>query len=124
MEINKVQKMKLNNLVRIFMSRSEFFLSSPEDILFIAFRERGKEIEREREKHRCAREAPIAYPDQGSYTSGPGVTFACTWPQAQTHNLYVCPDQKLNLKPFSDRVILQQTEPHWPGQERIFIENF
>ena len=64
--------------------------------LFI-FRERGKEGERNGEKHQCV---------VASHTSSTG-DLAC--------NPGMCPDWGLNQQPFTSQSGAQSTEPHQPG---------
>ena len=66
-------------------------------ILFI-FRERGKEGEREGEKHRC-------------------VVASCMPPVGDlAHNPGRCPDWESNGRPFGSQAHVQSTEPHQPGE--------
>ena len=71
-------------------------------ILFIylfTFRERGREEEREGEKHQC-------------------VVASCTPPTGDlAHNPGMCPDWELNWQPFGLQASTQSTEPHQPGLE-------
>ena len=65
-------------------------------ILFI-FRERGRQGEREREKHQCV--VASRAPPTGDLA----------------HNGGMCPDQESNWWPFGSQASTQSTEPHWPG---------
>ena len=87
-------------------SRVLFFSSSPKDS-FSLLLERG----REREKHRCEREALSACLP---HLPRPGI-------RDQTCNLGMCLDQESNLQPFGSRTKFQSTEPHWPGGEWFCI---
>ena len=64
--------------------------------LFI-FRERGREGEREGEKHQCVVASCVA----------PTRDLAC--------NPGMCPDRELIWWPFGSQASTQSTEPHWPG---------
>ena len=79
--------MKLNSL---FI----YVLSPPEDIFFIAFRERRREREISMQKRSIDWWPPVH-----------------TQTMARTHNLGRCSDPEMNPQPFS----YQPTEPHWPG---------
>ena len=79
-------------------------------ILFI-FRDRGREGEREGEKHQCVGETLVA-----SHTP-PAGDLAC--------NTGMCPDPELNKQPFGSQASTQSTEPHQPGPNWKFLkENF
>ena len=65
-------------------------------ILFI-FRQRGKEGEREGEKHQCMVASPA--PLTGDLAHNPGM----------------CPDWESNQQPFGSQAGAQSTEPHQPG---------
>ena len=65
-----------------------FFLSSSEDTFFIAFREKERDIDL----------LPLMYTWTGDGNCNPGL----------------CPDQELNPWPFSCRMMLYPTDPHWP----------
>ena len=66
-------------------------------ILFI-FRQRGREREREGEKHPC-------------------VIASCTPPTGGlAHNPGICPDWESNQEPFGSQASVQSTVPHQPGQ--------
>ena len=77
--------------------------------LFI-FRERGREGEREGEKHWCERETSVSclLSDPWSLTRD--------W----THNLGMCPDQESNQWPFSLQDNAQPMEPHQSNQSPSF----
>ena len=64
--------------------------------LFI-FRERGREGEREGEKHQCV--VASCVPSTGDLASNPGM----------------CPDWESNLRPFGSQASAQPTEPHQLG---------
>ena len=67
-------------------------------ILFIfIFGQRGREGEREGEKHQCVE------------THGPHTGDL-------THNPGMCPDWKSNQRPFGSQASAQSTEPHQPRQ--------
>ena len=70
-------------------------------ILFI-FRQRGREGEREGEKHQCVVASPMPL------HCGPG-------PQPGT-----CPVWDANQQPFGSQAIAQSTEPHQPGPKFFF----
>ena len=63
--------------------------------MLIDFTERGREGEGDREKHKCKREISI-----GAFHTCPN--------RNQTCNPGVCPDQELNLRPFSSRTTPKQ----------------
>ena len=70
--------------------------------LFI-FRERGREGEREGEKHQCV-VASRALPTGGL-----------------AHNPGMCPDWESNQRPFGSQAGTQPTEPHQPGKILIIF---
>ena len=70
-------------------------------ILFI-FRQRGREGEREEEKHQCV------------------VASCMTTTGDLAHNPGMCPDWESNQQPFSSQAGAQSTEPHQPGLVLIF----
>ena len=76
----------------------EFFISLKKDVHLFIFRERGKEGEREGEKHQrvVASHAPPAW------------DLAC--------NPGMCPDWELNPPPFGLQAGTQPTEPHQAGR--------
>ena len=77
-----------------------------EDIIFIAFRERGSEGNIDvREKH-------------------PWVASGRCQGQDQIHNLGMCPDRESNLQPFDCKTMLQPTKPHQPGGEKFYHKEF
>ena len=79
------------------MEKTDFqFLK--EDFIYLFFRERGREGEREGETHGCARET-------GDLACIPGT----------------CPDWELNLQPFTWQAGIQPTEQHPPEQKRQTI---
>ena len=63
------------------------------------FRERGRKVEREEEKHQCV-VSPRAPPSGG-------------WPTTQAHVLIG------NQRPFGSQAGAQPTEPHQPGQDGV-----
>ena len=77
----------------------EFFLSSPKDML-LDFTERGR-----KEKHQWERETSIGCLSYASWPGTEPATQAC----AQTGNG--------TCSPLVYKIILQPTEPHYPGQE-------
>ena len=72
--------------------------------LFI-FRERGKEGEREREKHQGVVASHV--PPRGDLARNPGM----------------CPDWELNRRPFRLQVDSQSTKPHQPGPDLLLKED-
>ena len=67
------------------------------------FRERGREGEREGEKHQCV--VAFCMPPVGNLA----------------HNSGVCPDWELNSRPFGLQAVTQSTTSHQPGlEETIF----
>ena len=68
-------------------------------ILFIYFRQRGREGEREGEKHQCV--VASSMPLIGDLAHNPGV----------------CPDWESNWRPFGLQAGPPSTEPHQPGQK-------
>ena len=79
------------------------FLPSPED-MFIDFREREREGEREEEKHGCERETSISCLLYVPQLVMEPATLACALTGNQTHSCSVY------------RTTLQPSEPHRPGQ--------
>ena len=65
--------------------------------IYLFFRERGGEGEREGEKHQCV---------VASHTPPPGDL---------AHNPGMCPDWELNRRPLGLQASTQATEPHQPG---------
>ena len=61
------------------------------------FRERGREGEREREKHQCVVASHV--PPSGDLACNPGM----------------CPDWELNQRPVGSQAGTQSTEPQQPG---------
>ena len=72
------------------------------NILFYLFLERGREGERDGEKHQrvVASRGPLT----GDLARNPGM----------------CPDWELNLPPFGSQAGAQSTEPHQPGPMTLF----
>ena len=66
-------------------------------ILFIYFKERGMEGEREGEKHQCVVASHVS--PTGDLDRNPGM----------------CPDWESNRQPFGLQASTQSTEPHQPG---------
>ena len=83
----------------VSISAISFFLRF---YLFI-FRQRGREGEREGEKHQCVVASHM--PPTGDLASNPDM----------------CPDWELNWQPFSSRTGAQSTEPHHPGLSYFYI---
>ena len=46
----------------------------------------------------------------------------CAWTGDWVHMLGRCPDEELKSWPFGYGMMLQPTEPHWPGHHSVFIE--
>ena len=82
--------------------KKNFFLH----FIYLFFRERGREEERERKKHQCV---------VASHTSPTGDL---------AHNPGMCPDWESNQWPFGSQAGAQSTEPHQPGLEKIFEKIF
>ena len=74
--------------------------------MYLLFRERGREGEREGEKYQCVVAPHI--PPTGDLARNPGV----------------CPDWELNQRPFGSQAHTQSTELHQPGQKSDFQKNF
>ena len=70
--------------------------------MFVCFREEGRE--KERGKHRCARETSIAHFSQAPHW-GPGCNAA------------ICPNWESNQRPFGSQAGAQCTKPHQPGHK-------
>ena len=68
------------------------------EIIFIYFLERGREEQREGEKHQCVVASRV--PSTGDLA----------------HNLGTCPDWESKWQPFGSQAGTQSTEPHQPGQ--------
>ena len=75
------------------------FISFFKDFLKFIFRQKGREEEREGEKHQCvvASHMPLT--------------------RDLAHNSGMCPDWELNQQPFGSQAGVQSTEAHEPGQE-------
>ena len=73
-------------------------------IAFIYFLERGREGEREREKHQC--EVASRTPTTGDLA----------------HNPSMCPDWESNQQPSDSQASTQSTEPHQPGLEWMLFK--
>ena len=80
------------------MSKISFFLR----FYLFTFRERGREGEREEDKHQCL----------GASHTPPTGDLAC--------NPSMCPGEEANQPSFSSQSSAQSTEPHHPGQ-KIYI---
>ena len=79
--------------------QSPLFFSLFKRFYLFIFRERGREGEREGEKHQCV---------VASWAPPPG-DLAC--------NPGMCPDRESNWPPFGSQAGIQSTEPHQPGQK-------
>ena len=79
----------------------ELFLKK--DFYLLIFRERGREGEREGEKHQCV--VASHEPPTGDMAGNPGM----------------CPDWELNQQPSSLQFGAQSTEPHQPGPTKEFL---
>ena len=77
---------------------SYVFLSFFKDFISFIFRERGREGEREGEKHQCVVASHV--PPTGDLAHNPGM----------------CPDWEWNRRPFGSQAGAQSTEPHQPGR--------
>ena len=73
--------------------------------LFFVFRERGREEEREGEKHQRVVAFCAPPPSTGDQACNPGM----------------CPDWELNWQPFGSQACAQSTELHQPGPILTFI---
>ena len=76
----------------IFFFLLLFFL----DFIYLFFRQRGREREREGEKHQCV--VASGAPPTGDLACNPGM----------------CSDWESNLRPFASQAGAQSTEPHQP----------
>ena len=85
----------LTNVTPIHLFFLRFYL--------FTFRERGKEGEREGEKHQCV--AAFHTPPTGALAHNPGM----------------CPNWESNQQPFGLQAGTQSTEPHQPGQVALFL---
>ena len=74
--------------------------------LIYLFLERGREGEREGEKHQCV------------------VVFQAPATGDLAHNPGICPDWELNRRPFGSASGAQSTEPHQPGPDVAFLTNW
>ena len=72
------------------------------DFIYL-FLDRGREGEREEEKHQCV--VAFCSPPTGDLACNPGMY----------------PDWELNQHPFGSQAGAQSTEPHWPGLLYIYI---
>ena len=88
-----------------------FIFTIFKDFIYLLLeRERGRDGEREREKHQCARETLI------SCLSHPTPR---TWDLA--HNPGMCPNWESNQRPFCSQASAQSNEPHQAGLSDIFL---
>ena len=78
------------------------FIDFLKDCIYFTFRERGREGEREGEKHRCARDTSIS-------------CLSHNQTEDVAHNPGMCPGWELNWQPFSSQAGAQSTEPQQPG---------
>ena len=78
-----------------------FFLK---DFIYLFFRERGREGERQRNINVCL---PLLCPLLGG-----------TWPAPGTWS-----DWELNPQPFGSQASAQSTEPHQPGLNNVFLKS-
>ena len=73
-------------------------------ILFVYFRQSGREVEREGEKHH--------------------VVASCMPPTGDlSHNPGMCSDWESNQRPYGLQAGTQSTEPHQPGLDRHYIKH-
>ena len=79
---------------------SNFF----KDFIYLIFRERGREGDREGEKYQMV---ASHMPPTGDLVCNPGM----------------CPDWELNWPPFSSQADAQSTEAHQPGSVVMFLFN-
>ena len=77
-------------------------------IFYSFFRERGKEGEKEGEKHLYVREASM-------------VAFLKPLARDLVHNPGMCPSWESNQQPFSWQASAQPTEPHKAGLANLFL---
>ena len=68
-----------------------------------SFLERGREVEREGEKHQCV--VASSSPPAGDLARNPGM----------------CPNWESNLQPFHSQAGAQSTDPHWPGLLKVSL---
>ena len=97
MGFQKCYSSAINSMQIIPFSVQNFFVRF---YLFI-FTERGRDGEREGEKHQCV--VASCVPHAGDLAQNPDM----------------CPDQESNLRPFGSQSRTQSTEPHQPGLFRI-----
>ena len=84
---------------RVCLMFKHFF----KDFIYFIFRERGREGEREGEKHQC-------------------VVASCMPPTGDLiHNPGMCPDWESNLTPFAFQAYAQAAELHQPGNVQTFL---
>ena len=88
---------------------SQYKLFKKYFIYLFIFRERGREEERQREKHHCEKHWSAA---------------SCTHSNRQERNcsLRVCPNQELDQQPLAFQDDAQPTEPHWSGHNINFFK--
>ena len=89
-----------------FQGSAFFFSFFKKRFYLFIFRERGKEGEREGEKHQCV-VASLASPT-GDLARNPGM----------------CPDWDSNQQPFGSQACAQSTELHQPGLSFVFKSAF
>ena len=73
---------------------------------YYLFLEKGKEGEREEEKHQCVVASLV--PPMGDLARNSGM----------------CPDWELNQQPFGSQASTQSTEPHKPEPKVIVFDNY
>ena len=91
--------MTKNHWIKMLIFNSSYFFK---DFIYL-FLERGKEGEREGEKHQCV---------VASHVSPTGDL---------AHNPGMCPDWESNRWPFGSQARTQSTNPHQPGQKRDYF---
>ena len=77
------------------------FIYFLKDFIYL-FLERGREGEKEEEKHQCV------------------IAFRAHPTGDLAHNPGMCPDWESNLRPFGSQATTQSTEPHQPGGDFSF----
>ena len=86
---------------------SSFSIHFLKRFYLFTFTERGREGEREGEKHQCVRDTSIS----------------CSWmypTEDLAHYPGICPDWELNQRPFILQAGTQFTKPHQPGLDTFF----
>ena len=89
--------MRSGHLLRSGVAGTEGICDSNFFLRFNSFLERGKQGEREGEKHHCV------------------VASGAPPPEDLAHNPGMCPDWELNRRPFGSQAGAQSTELHQPG---------